>query len=155
MNATTASRSFRTCSLLTRIARKARDIRNSSLARSIAFWAVLRWLGPSTSTARRTAGRTRSITHALVAPSSLPTVDLMHPTQIAKPFHRAGWIYEEKLDGWRMVAIRGADRAGASDLARAGALETAPPAARRRYTSPDAHRHHADAPDLGGAAFSP
>ena len=27
-----------------------------------------------------------------VAPSSLPTVDLMHPTQIAKLFHRAGWI---------------------------------------------------------------
>ena len=39
-----------------------------------------------------------------MAPSSLPTVDLMHPTQIAKPFHRAGWIYEEKVDGWRMVA---------------------------------------------------
>jgi len=42
-----------------------------------------------------------------MAPSSLPTVDLMHPTQIAKPFHRAGWIYEEKVDGWRMVAIKG------------------------------------------------
>jgi hypothetical protein len=36
-----------------------------------------------------------------MAPSSLPTVDLMHSTQIAKPFHRAGWIYEEKVDGWR------------------------------------------------------
>ena len=41
-----------------------------------------------------------------MAPSSLPTVDLMHPTQIAKLFHRAGWIYEEKVDGWRMVAIK-------------------------------------------------
>jgi ATP dependent DNA ligase-like protein len=41
-----------------------------------------------------------------MAPSSLPTVDLMHPTQIAKPFHRAGWIYEEKVDGWRMAAIK-------------------------------------------------
>jgi bifunctional non-homologous end joining protein LigD len=41
-----------------------------------------------------------------MAPSSLPTVDLMHPTQIAKPFHRAGWIYEEKVDGWRMVATK-------------------------------------------------
>jgi len=36
-----------------------------------------------------------------MAPSSLPTVDPMHSTQIAKPFHRAGWIYEEKVDGWR------------------------------------------------------
>jgi len=42
-----------------------------------------------------------------MAPSSLPTVDLMHPTQIAKPFHRAGWVYEEKVDGWRMLAIKG------------------------------------------------
>ena len=41
-----------------------------------------------------------------MAPSSLPTVDLMHPTQIAKLFHRAGRIYEEKVDGWRMVAIK-------------------------------------------------
>jgi len=41
-----------------------------------------------------------------MAPSSLPTVDLMHPTQIAKPFHRAGWIYEEKVDGWRLVATK-------------------------------------------------
>jgi ATP-dependent DNA ligase len=30
----------------------------------------------------------------------------MHATQIAKPFHRPGWIYEEKVDGWRMVAIK-------------------------------------------------
>ena len=44
---------------------------------------------------------------AAMAPPSLPTVDLMHPTQIAKPFHRAGWVYEEKVDGWRMVAIKG------------------------------------------------
>ena len=42
-----------------------------------------------------------------MAPSSLPTVDLMQPTQIAKPFHREGWVYEEKVDGWRMVAIKG------------------------------------------------
>jgi bifunctional non-homologous end joining protein LigD len=41
-----------------------------------------------------------------VAPSSLPTVPLMHPTLVARPFHRAGWIYEEKVDGWRMVAIK-------------------------------------------------
>ena len=30
----------------------------------------------------------------------------MHPTLVARPFHRAGWIYEEKVDGWRMVAIK-------------------------------------------------
>ena len=31
----------------------------------------------------------------------------MHPTLVARPFHHAGWIYEEKVDGWRMVAIKG------------------------------------------------
>ena len=30
----------------------------------------------------------------------------MAATQIAKPFHRPGWIYEEKYDGWRMVAYK-------------------------------------------------
>ena len=28
----------------------------------------------------------------------------MHATELPKPFHRAGWVYEEKYDGWRMVA---------------------------------------------------
>ena len=28
----------------------------------------------------------------------------MHATQVATPFHRPGWGYEEKLDGFRMVA---------------------------------------------------
>jgi bifunctional non-homologous end joining protein LigD len=34
----------------------------------------------------------------------LPTVTLMHPTLVARPFHQEGWVYEEKVDGWRMVA---------------------------------------------------
>jgi bifunctional non-homologous end joining protein LigD len=29
---------------------------------------------------------------------------LMHPTLIARPFHREGWVYEEKYDGWRLLA---------------------------------------------------
>jgi bifunctional non-homologous end joining protein LigD len=28
----------------------------------------------------------------------------MQPTLVSRPFHREGWIYEEKVDGWRMVA---------------------------------------------------
>jgi len=42
-----------------------------------------------------------------MAPPSLPIVALMHPTLVARPFHRAGWVYEEKVDGRRMVAIKG------------------------------------------------
>jgi ATP-dependent DNA ligase len=30
----------------------------------------------------------------------------MAATSIAKPFHRPGWIYEEKYDGWRMLAYK-------------------------------------------------
>jgi bifunctional non-homologous end joining protein LigD len=30
----------------------------------------------------------------------------MQPTQIAKPFHREGLIFEEKVDGYRMVAYK-------------------------------------------------
>jgi hypothetical protein len=28
----------------------------------------------------------------------------MHPTLVAQPFHRDGWVYDEKYDGWRLVA---------------------------------------------------
>jgi ATP-dependent DNA ligase len=26
--------------------------------------------------------------------------------QRAKPFHRDGWVYEEKVDGWRILAVK-------------------------------------------------
>jgi len=38
--------------------------------------------------------------------ADLPTVLLMQPTLIATPFHRPGWVYEEKVDGYRMVAYK-------------------------------------------------
>jgi bifunctional non-homologous end joining protein LigD len=34
---------------------------------------------------------------------------LMHPTLIPRPFHREGWVYEEKVDGYRMVAYKDED----------------------------------------------
>lgn len=30
-------------------------------------------------------------------PANAPA--LMHPTEISRPIHRAGWVYEEKVDG--------------------------------------------------------
>jgi hypothetical protein len=30
----------------------------------------------------------------------------MAPTLVREPFHREGWVYEEKVDGWRMLASR-------------------------------------------------
>jgi len=29
---------------------------------------------------------------------------LMHPTLLPRFFHHEGWVYEEKIDGYRMVA---------------------------------------------------
>jgi ATP-dependent DNA ligase len=34
----------------------------------------------------------------------------MHATELPKPFHRNGWVYEEKYDGWRMVAEKVANQ---------------------------------------------
>ena len=39
----------------------------------------------------------------------LPTITLMQPTLVAQPVHRDGWVYEEKYDGWRMVAYKAGD----------------------------------------------
>jgi bifunctional non-homologous end joining protein LigD len=33
-------------------------------------------------------------------------IDMMHATLVAQPFHREGWVYEEKYDGWRMLAYK-------------------------------------------------
>jgi ATP-dependent DNA ligase len=30
----------------------------------------------------------------------------MAPTLVREPFHRDGWVYEEKVDGWRMLAYK-------------------------------------------------
>jgi bifunctional non-homologous end joining protein LigD len=35
----------------------------------------------------------------------LPLVP-MAPTLVRPPFHRDGWVYEEKVDGWRMLAYK-------------------------------------------------
>jgi bifunctional non-homologous end joining protein LigD len=40
----------------------------------------------------------------------------MAATQIPKPFHRAGWVYEEKVDGWRVLAYK--DAAGVRLVSR-------------------------------------
>lgn len=30
----------------------------------------------------------------------------MQPTLVREPFHRDGWVYEEKYDDWHMVAYK-------------------------------------------------
>ncbi len=43
-----------------------------------------------------------------MTPPRLPTVKLMQPTLVHRPFHRAGCVYEAKYDGWRMVVYKDA-----------------------------------------------
>jgi bifunctional non-homologous end joining protein LigD len=34
----------------------------------------------------------------------------MQPTLVREPFSRDGWVYEEKVDGWRILAYKAGDR---------------------------------------------
>src|SRR5262245_8091411 len=34
----------------------------------------------------------------------------MAPTLVREPFHRDGWVYEENVDGWRILAYKDRDR---------------------------------------------
>lgn len=34
----------------------------------------------------------------------------MAPALVRPPFHRPGWVYEEKVDGWRMLAYKDGPR---------------------------------------------
>ena len=40
----------------------------------------------------------------------------MAATQVARAFHRPGWVYEEKVDGWRVLAYK--DAAGVRLVSR-------------------------------------
>jgi bifunctional non-homologous end joining protein LigD len=42
----------------------------------------------------------------------------MAPTRVREPFHRDGWVYEEKVDGWRILAFQ--DRARVRLVSRNG-----------------------------------
>jgi bifunctional non-homologous end joining protein LigD len=43
---------------------------------------------------------------------------MMHPALVARPFHHEGWVYEEKVDGYRMAAMKTGD--GARLISRNG-----------------------------------
>jgi len=42
--------------------------------------------------------------------TSVPAVSPMHPMLVREPFHRDGWIFEEKYDEWRMLAFKDGER---------------------------------------------
>lgn len=64
------------------------------------------------------SGRRESpLSLAPVPPARLPNIKTpMAATQVARPFHRPGWVYEEKVDGWRVLAYK--DTAGVRLMSR-------------------------------------
>jgi hypothetical protein len=36
----------------------------------------------------------------------VPRYASMAPTLVRAPFHRAGWVCEEKVDGWKIIAYK-------------------------------------------------
>jgi bifunctional non-homologous end joining protein LigD len=40
----------------------------------------------------------------------IPQYVPLAPTLVPKPFHREGWVYEEKVDGYRMLAYKARNR---------------------------------------------
>ena len=53
---------------------------------------------------RRAARRTGSMT------ARANSIHADGPTLVRAPFHRDGWVYEEKVDGWRILAYKDGDR---------------------------------------------
>ena len=44
-------------------------------------------------------------------PAVVPrSIEPMHPTLVRQPFHRDGWVYERKEDGWRMLVYKDGSR---------------------------------------------
>jgi ATP-dependent DNA ligase len=42
--------------------------------------------------------------------TGLPKYTVMQPSQVGEPFHRPGWVFEEKYDGWRIVSYKDGGR---------------------------------------------
>ena len=59
----------------------------------------------------------------MVAVALPPSLAPMQP-MLGKPFHRPGWVYEEKCDGWRMLAFKMAG-VPASSAAKASTIPSA------------------------------
>ena len=56
------------------------------------------------------------------------------PTLVRAPFHRDGWVYEEKVDGWRILAYKDGQRVRL--VSRHGRDHTRHFVARRRVRAP-------------------
>jgi NAD(P)-dependent dehydrogenase (short-subunit alcohol dehydrogenase family) len=70
----------------------------------------------------------------------------VHAIPVATPFHRPGWIYEEKVDGYRMVAYKrgGVRHPGQLHLPGGDRHPAAAPVARHPRLR---RRHDRDDPD--------
>jgi ATP dependent DNA ligase domain len=54
----------------------------------------------------RTAADAARVEHPGTLRRVVPQYTPMTPTLVREPFHRDGWVYEEKVDGWRILAYK-------------------------------------------------
>ena len=66
------------------------------------------------------------------------TVSALASTQVRKAFHRDGWVFEEKVDGWRILATKTARASAWSPATAATTRDASPPSWRRSPSSPRA-----------------
>src|SRR5260370_16731113 len=75
----------------------------------------------------------------------IPTIRIMHPTLVSRPFHREGWVYEEKVDGWRILAYKFAGTVrlvSGKGLAHTSRSPAIPPALRTLHATRLILHHH-------------
>jgi hypothetical protein len=64
----------------------------------------------------------------------LPQYTPMIPTLVRSPFHRDGWVYEEKVDGWRILAYKDGGRVRL--VSREGVTHDGRPRRQRSFRCP-------------------
>lgn len=59
---------------------------------------------------RAAAPRLRSLDVNATLISAVAQYSPMRPTLVREPFHRDCWVYEERVDGWCILAYKDGDR---------------------------------------------
>jgi ATP-dependent DNA ligase len=63
----------------------------------------------------------------------IPQYTPMAPTLVRAPFHRPGWVCEEKVDGWRILAYKDGARVRLMTGSSSRSLEAVRAVARTRW----------------------
>ena len=80
-------------------------------SRMVLIFTAMRSLGPICTLSGTVGQRASALDLAgTMVAVSLPGYLVPMQPMLGQPFHRSGWIYEEKYDGWRMLALKDGGR---------------------------------------------